>query len=658
MKYLTSIVSLSVFCGLASAQGTISPEDLGRPPKRPIIANTSSTPTTQATALPAQEREFSLQADREAAPDAAAESEVQASASAEPLELVARAEPPAEPQQTPTSLPGQAGTASIAVPQGIGLGTGGQRFLELRLFTNQTRVTGVTPEARDRSFLTRGRNSGADLSYLENFGVGTRRFEASSVMRYTDDRRMDPERSSVQRAYFRINSPQSEYNFGDYLVSYSRFTYNQNLRGVHFIQNKPWGAGFRLLGNAGVFTDRYGSLFKEEIPGKPFTRMVSGLRAEQRLSANKMIGVNWGYGSDIDSSIPAPAPFIPIANNVVSLDTRMQIARIWNLEGELAYSITKTDTRLNPDSRKDYALRIDNSFRQGPWTGSLFYTRIMPSFFALNARQVADLEDLLFRTGVSLSPTVTAQFSYRRTTDDLRGTNRETKRAPGTVFEVPEFRMTFRDLPGWGSSLLDVGYRERQQVQTGVADRVTRAPFVEVGIPISSMILTLGYEHRANVDNQTPSNQTAANNASVALRGIFGVGDWQVTPLLRYEHNREIFERVDTGNNTRTLQAALILDAPRYFTFEAMYRQIGATLFQDRPTIDPLTLQPIGFEVVGPTGFRRPAFRFGVTYRLKNDENKFVTLSYERNNNLYALPGQAFLERVMQVAVVWRIRQQ
>jgi hypothetical protein len=573
------------------------------------------------------------------------------------MELVARAEPTAEPQQTPTSLPGQgAETASIAVPQGIGLGTGGQRFLEFRSFTNLTRITG---EARERSFLTGGRNSAVDLSYLENFGFGTRRFEAATVLRYTDDPRVDPEHSSVQRAYFRINSPQSEYNFGDYLVSYSRFTYNQNLRGLHFIRNAPWGAGFRLLGNAGVFTDRYGSLFKDEIPGKPFTRVVSGLRAEQRLTADKMIGVNWAYGNDIVRSIPIdPAtgrePYIPIANNVVSLDTRMTMARIWTLDGELAYAITNPDTRFSTGSRKDYALRVDNSLREGPWTASLFYTRIMPSFLALNARQVADLEDLLFRTGLSPSPSVTAQFSYRRTTDDLRGESLQ----PGTVFEVPEIRMTFRNLPGWGSSILDVGYRERQQVQEGIADRVTRAPFVELGIPISSMVVTLGYEYRSNIDNLTQSNQTGANNASVALRGIFGIGDWQVNPLLRYEHNREIFERVDTGNNTRTLQAALILDAPRYFTFEAMYRQIGATLFQDRPTIDPLTLQPLGFEVVGPTGFRRPAFRFAVTYRLKNDENKFVTLSYERNNNLFALPGQDFLERVMQATFVWRIRDQ
>jgi hypothetical protein len=629
--------------------------------ERRIIATTAAvapTPASPSSAASTSEiyspRLLVSTSKAEAEPVPEADSEAPESPGT--LELMARAEPPPEPQQTPTTLPGEAGTASIAVPQGVGLGMGGQRFLELRSFTNLTRITG---EARNRSFLTGGRNSAVDLSYLENFGLGMRRFEASSILRYTDDPRVDPEHSSIQRAYFRMNTPNSEYNFGDYLVSYSRFTYNQNLRGLHFIRQAPWGAGFRLLGNAGVFTDRYGSLWKEEIPGKPFTRVVSGLRAEQRLSADKMIGLNWAYGNDIVRSIPIdPAtgrePYIPIANNVVSFDTRMTMARIWTLDSEIAYAITNPDTRFSTGSRKDYALRVDNSVREGPWTASLFYTRIMPSFLALNARQVSDLEDMLFRTGLSLSPNVTAQFSYRRTTDDLRGERLQ----PGTVFEVPEIRMTFRDLPGWGSSILDVGYRERQQVQEGIADRVTRAPFVEVGIPISSLILTLGYEYRANIDNQAPSNETGANNASVALRGIFGLGDWQVNPLLRYEHNREIFQRVDTGNNTRTLQAALILDAPRYFTFEAMYRQIGATLFQDRPTLDPLTLQPIDFEVVGPTGFRRPALRFAVTYRLRNDENKFVTLSYERNNNLFALPGQDFLERVMQATVVWRIRNQ
>ena len=103
MLFPVLFVSLSIFCGVAAAQQTISIESLERPPERRIIASTPSTPS--ATALPAQGKELSLPADREAAPGAAAESEAQGAASTEPLELVARAEPPAESQQTPTSLP-------------------------------------------------------------------------------------------------------------------------------------------------------------------------------------------------------------------------------------------------------------------------------------------------------------------------------------------------------------------------------------------------------------------------------------------------------------------------------------------------------------------------------------------------------------------------
>ena len=566
-------------------------------------------------------------------------------------------------EQTPSGLPGQAGTVPGGAPGVTGSGNGNLRFVELRETSNLTRVTGV---ARDRSFLTGGQNNAVDLSYLENFGLGMRRIEASSVLRYTDDRRVDPEHSSVQRAYFRITGPRSEYNLGDYLVSYSRLTYNQNVKGLHFIRTAPWGNGFRLLGNAGAFTDRYGSLFKEDLPGKPLTRVVSGLRAEQKIAADKTIGLNWAYGNDIAGSIPIDPftgrePFIPIANNVMSLDARMLFARIWNLDGEVAYSVTTPDTRFFHGNRKDYALRLDNSIRKGPWNISLNYTRMMPSFVAVNARQVADLQDALIRVSVSLSSQVAWQGSYRRTNDDLRGENLN----PETVFQLPEFRFSFRDLPGLGNSLLDVGYRQRMQEQGRIADRVTRSPFVEIGIPIASTVLTLGFEHRANVDRFRPTNQTSTNDVSVSLRGIFNVGDWQMTPLLRYQHNREAFDRVETGNNTRSLQAALILDAPKYFTFEAMYRQLGATLFQDQPLLDPTTLQallgPTGlpaFAVTGPSGFRRPALRMAVTYKLFNDENRFVTLSYERNNNLFALAGQDFLERIMQVTVVWRLRRQ
>lgn len=627
-RMLVSVIFLIVFRGLAAAQDSAASGSLARR----VIASTRLLPPSAPQPSPSD-------------PPAP-----QLTASAQPA--------PAVPQgQTPSSVPGQAGAAPVTPPAATPAGTGNQRFLELRSFTNLTRVTGV---ARDRSFLTAGRNSAVDFSYLENFGIGMRRFEAVSVLRYTDDPRVDPEHNSVQRAYFRINGPRSEYNFGDYLVSYSRFTYNQNVKGLHFIRTAPWGRGFRLLGNAGVFTDRYGSLFKEELPGKPFTRVVSGLRAEQRIAADKLLAVNWAYGSDIVKSIPLDPvagrePFVPVENHVASLDTRMVFARIWNLDGEFAYSIKNPDTRFSSGTRKDYALRFDNSVRAGPLTVGAYYTRIMPSFLAVNARQVADLQDVLARASVTLSSKVVAQVAYRRTNDDLR----ERILNPSTVFQMPEFRISFRDLPGLGSTLIDAGYRERRQNQFRLADRLTRTPFVEVGIPIASTVLTLGFEHRANVDRLSPSNQTSANDASVNFRGIFNLGDWQVNPSLRYEHNREVFDRVVTSNNTRTMQASLVLDAPRYFTFEAMFRQLGATLFRDEPAgVDPVTLRPASFAVVGPSGFRRPALRFAVTYKLFNDENRFVTLSYERNNNLFALPGQDFLERIMQVTVVWRFRRQ
>src|SRR5262249_2220950 len=150
-------------------------------------------------------------------------------------------------QQTPVQLPGQVGNAMAPSAQSS-QSRSNMQFLEFRALSNLTRVTGV---ARDRSFLTAGNNNAVDLSYLEDWGLGTHQVELLSTFRYTDDARIDPEHSSVQRAYLRISSPRSEYNFGDYLVSYSRLTYNQNLKGFHFVRQVSWGRGFRLMGNAG-----------------------------------------------------------------------------------------------------------------------------------------------------------------------------------------------------------------------------------------------------------------------------------------------------------------------------------------------------------------------------------------------------------------------
>jgi hypothetical protein len=570
--------------------------------------------------------------------------------------------PLAAQSQTPATLPGQGETAAQMAPP-IAPSGSVARFVELRFFTNLTRITG---DARDRSFLSDGNNNAVDLNYLEDFNFGTRRMEASSMLRYTDDRRYDPERNSVQRAYLRVNGPRSEYNFGDYLVSYSRFSYNQNLKGLHFIRTAPWGYGFRLLGNAGTFTDRYGSLFKDELPGKPFTRVVAGLRGEQRIGPEQTIGVNWSYGHDLEDSIPVDPitgrePFQPAANHVLSLDTRMYLAGMWNLEGELAYSRTNRDTRVSDENHHDYAFRIDNSFRTSVGTFDVFYTRILPFFLAVNARQVADLDDLLTRASIPVGRHVQLQGLYRRAANDLRDERPE----PRTIFHAPEVRLSLRDLPNFGSAVMDIGYRERYQDQELLADRVTRTPFFELGVPIASGMLTFGYEHRDTDDRLNANNGAVANDAWVSLRNVFDVADWTFIPLLRYQHNRETFERVDSRNNTRNILAAVTLDAPRYMSFDFLFRQVGATLFQDRLLLNPQTLQPVldagglqRFEVVGPSGFRRPALRVATTYKFMNNSDRFLTLSYERNNNRFAVSGQDFLERVVQATLTLRFRRQ
>ena len=560
-----------------------------------------------------------------------------------------------------------AGQVQPAPPLGGGLGggTGNVEFFELRAFSNLTRVTG---EARDRSFLTPGNNSDFDFSYLQDFTHGMQHFEVVSVGRYTDDPRVDPEHTSLQRAYFRVSDPHYELNVGDYLASYSRFTYNQNLKGVHVIRR--WG-GFRLLANGGTFTDRYGSLWKEDLLGKPYTRVVSGVRAEQKIGEDKLIALNWSYGNDMVRSVPVDPvtgtqPFVPVRNNVVSVDNRMTFFRVWNLQAEVAYSGTDFDTRVNSTVRKDYAVRADNTVRVGSWTLGEFYTRMMPSFYAENARQIADLQDLMVRATDRLGEHVSVQADYRRTNDDLRGDNPN----PETVFQLPEARVSLRDLPHLGNTLVDVGYRERHQEQAVSAnsigaDRVTRSPFMEVGIPISSSVLTVGFEHRANIDHRDATQQTAANDATVSFRSIFNLRNWMVTSLARYELNRELFDRVSTGNSNRSLQGSLMLEAPRYFILEGSYREVGATLFQDIPQVDPTTFQPVLgpngvslFSVAGPSGFRRPSLHAAVTYKFSNNENHTITFSYDRNQNWFALPGQNFFERVMQVTLLWRLRKQ
>ena len=587
-------------------------------------------------------------------------------------------------QQTPTAVPGQAGPTApdTKTPEGArqaesrreapsaGIRGAGenQRFIEVKVGTN---YTAIDPDLRGpdgrpvRSFLTPGSNTTADFTYFQDqaFG-GSNRVQVLSIFRDNNDPRVDPESNSFQRGYVRLTTPHWEWNFGDYLVNYSRFTYNQNIKGVHVI--RKFDSGFRLMANGGVFTDRWGSVFKDDLPGKPFTRVVAGLRAEQRFAGNNTIGVNFSHGRDLGDSIRRDLlgfGFISVDNQIVSLDTRLNFFKALSLDGEIAYSQTNPDTRFFKEKRKDYGARLDSSLRGGPFFLRTSYTRLMPSFLSINARQLADLQDGSVRGGFDLGRRVTAEASYRITSNDLRNERDE----GSTVFRVPEVRFSFRQVPWMGRTIFEIGYRQRQQdgpfrtAFNAREDRTTRIPFAEMSLPISATLFSLSYEHRSNLDHRQPNETSSTNRYAASLRSIFNVGGWQFSPLLRYEIEHEGFFRVLGKNNNRTIQAAMLLEAPKYFTFEFLYRQIGATLFSECLTTPTdfcrqLVQLPPNSTVLLPTGFGRPAYRGAITYKLLNSEDRFIVFSFDHNNNFFALPGRNFRDRVIAVTLVFRFK--
>ena len=571
--------------------------------------------------------------------------------------------------QSPASQAGQTSPAGRGGGVAGTLPTGGenQLFMELQVGTNYTTVTPDLrgPDGRPvRSFLTPGSNTVANLTYFQDHNWGSdRRVAVLGIFRNTNDVRVDPEQNSFQRGYIRLTTPGWELNFGDYLVNYSRFTYNQNIKGIHVV--RKFSEGFKVLANGGVFTDRWGSIFKDSLLGKPFTRVVAGLRAEERFSKDKVVGWNFSHGRDQVESIRENlrSGFLGTENQIVSVDTRLSFGRLLSLDGELAYSRTNPDTVNLKDARKDWGGRLDTSLRKGRFYVRTSYTRLMPSFLSLNARQLADLQDGSVKAGAELGPHVTVEGTYRHTNNDLRGDRTE----GSTIFRVPEGRVSLRQLPHLGRSIWDVGYRERRQAGPFRAtindreDRLTRIPFVEMQLPFGATLISGTFEHRQNLDRRQPSQNTATNSYSVSLRSTVDVGGWQIMPSLRYQMEREVFFRVLGANDNRSMQGLLSVEAPKYFVLELMYRQVGATLFSECLTSKTETCSqfagiPENLTVLLPGGFGRPSYRGALTYKIHNNENTTVIFSVERNNNFFALADRNFRERIIAVTVLYRFK--
>jgi len=123
-----------------------------------------------------------------------------------------------------------------------------------------------------------------------------------------------------------------------------------------------------------------------------------------------------------------------------------------------------------------------------------------PKFLSVNARQLADLQDAGVNVGTDLGSHATVEGSYRYTNNDLRHDRPE---GP-TIFKVPEVRMSFRQIPHFGRTIFDAGYRERRQTGPFLStigagtDKIVKIPYADVSIPFGTTLLSLGYEHRFN----------------------------------------------------------------------------------------------------------------------------------------------------------------
>ena len=617
----------------------------------------------------------------------------------------------------------------------------GEWFLELRYRVNDTDLKGNA----DRSFLHDGVNHHAEVTFLRKMPVwGFRQFEAMGLFRYTDDPRIDPEVNSLQRGYVRITGPTFELNFGDYLTNYSRFSFNQNTKGLNFWKQME---GLKFAGTAGVFTDRWGSIFRgfekfsdprrpadPQFPNKPYTRLVLAYRVEQRIQENSFVGFNVVHGEDVKRTLPREAQLRPIANDVITVDSSIRLGRDFSFAGELALSSTEFDSRIQPTPARNYAGRFEVSHRVNRVSWRVDYARFMPNFFAVNARQVQDLQDFSARGSVDLSANTVLNFSFRQTNDNLPGTpvvvtpagfvdpvvltniGRTQQGTAGdllrfnqivdengnkltTSVRTPEARLTVRGLPPSKTMQLNFGYRERRfrtnnrdsfSATTGdplFRDRITRIPFIDLEWAFQSTILGLSYEYRQNRDQVTSSNNTLTNRFVGSYRGSYFLGNWIVNPMFRFETEPETKSIICTDQDrqniprnssvcfltnafdipgrdqTRSYQASLLLEFPKYLELEILYRELNSELLTSfTQEVTDLTGVDVSARFFGNGGYDRPYGRAALTYKFNNSEDRTLTASFERAVNTFLNPDvtkadeRSFRENVFQVEFVVRWR--
>ncbi len=365
------------------------------------------------------------------------------------------------------------------------------------------------------------------------------------------------------------------------------------------------------------------------------------------------------------------------------------------------------DSRCFFGQVNDHAGRFEASEQLGRLNWRVDYSRFQPDFFSANARQIRDLQDFSVRGEFKLARQVSVMGSWRRSNDNLNGLRNFTN-----VVRAPEGRLVFRELGFYRRMIVEVGYRERNLDTTGnplvtcfgpgasiptqrparqgclsgetarateLRRRSTRIPFLSLSLPVKSTQVSFDYEHRHEMNAVNPQLASDTDRFAFAFRGRYTWGHWDFLPLMRFEIERldkdaprnaalsptditllfprDFFPAFDTN---RSIQAGFLLEAPRYFRFEANYREFNSlelSPLQASKALDPR----VPFLYLNQ-GFKRPSGRGAVTFKVANDENKTVTAFFERTNNFFATGDpfkpdtRSFRETVIGGAIVLRFR--
>jgi hypothetical protein len=555
--------------------------------------------------------------------------------------------------------------------------SGQDQFLgELKLMIRNTELGGGFQQ---RSFLSPGENLlGESNIYSDQRFLGGHRFQMLTMYRGTNDRSIDPEQNSLQKAYVRIYGKSDEYVFGDVLVNYSRLAFNQNIKGASLVWKL--GSRWKLSTVAGIYTDRWGSLYHSyaEYPSRPYTATVAGGRLEYQLAKRTTIGWNFSSYTDQLSSIPqtplvagvTPTSPFPANNRIGSIDWKTAVGGL-RFNGEISESATVFDKRLSSDYQTDFGGFAEATYRYKRFSVRSSMVRYEPNFASFNARQISDLQDWVTRASFELTSWLTIDGTGRRSNNNLKGQSDFE-----TVSWGPEGRLIFHDMPFYKRMVFETGYRERLTYNANLnsancsalatatndpttcrADRGVRMPFAEITLPVKTTFFSIGVERQQVIDQVHPSQSTTGNRVYASFRGIYDLGGWHFNPVFRYEFQRtsqrpeleNLIDRLDYDNN-RLGTASLYIETPKYFVMELAFRDASSTLVSYIP--DPSVLN--GPQVFAPAGYSRPQYKAALTYKFRNDENTLLVFSFERNSNFYYAPSPNYDERVYGVSIIYK----